>query len=110
MSKMNRPEHSGSLLRLRLAVALEGATLITLVLIASPLKRFADLPMATQIMGPVHGLAFLIFLYVLVEAVAARTIDRRAGLRLFIGALVPFGGVINERWLARRTSDKGSMA
>ena len=88
--------------RLRLAVALEGATLIALVLIASPLKRLADMPQATQIMGPVHGLAFLFFLYVLVEALAARMIGGWAALRLGLGAFVPFGGVVNERWLARK--------
>ena len=89
--------------RLRLAVALEGATLIALVLVASPLKRFADIPFATQIMGPAHGLGFLFFLYVLVEAIAAGTIGGRAALRLVFGAMVPFGGVVNERWLAGRT-------
>jgi len=96
--------------RLRFAVALEGATLITLVMIASPLKRFADLPVATQIMGPVHGLAFLVFLYILVEAVAARTLNGRAALRLLVGAMVPFGGVVNERWLARMAPMKEQTA
>ena len=88
--------------RLRLAVALEGATLIALVFVASPLKRLADMPEATQVMGPVHGLAFLFFLYVLVEALAARMVGGWAGLRLALGAFVPFGGVVNERWLARK--------
>ena len=87
--------------RLRFAVAVEGATLITTVLIASPLKRIADLPEATQIMGPIHGIAFLFLLYVLVEALSARMINGPKAFRLFLGALIPFGGVINERWLAR---------
>jgi len=87
--------------RLRFAVALEGATLIALVLIASPLKHFGDMPIATKIMGPVHGLAFLFLLFVLVEALEARRIGARVALRLFIGAMIPFGGVVNERWLAR---------
>lgn len=89
--------------RLRFAVALEGVTLIALALIASPLKHLADLPIATQVMGPVHGLVFLFFLYVLIEAMAARMIGGWAALRLFVGAMVPFGGVVNERWLAGKT-------
>lgn len=89
--------------RLRVAVLLEGATLIVLVLIASPLKRFADMPVATEIMGPVHGLAFLFLLYVLVEARAARMFGNWAALRLCIGAMVPFGGLVNARWLAHMT-------
>lgn len=81
-------------------MALEGATLIVLVLVASPLKHLADLPVAVQIMGPVHGLAFLFFLYVLVEAVAARMVGGWAVPRLVVGAMVPFGGLVNERWVA----------
>lgn len=88
--------------RLRVAVALEGATLIALALVASPLKRLADMPEATAVMGPLHGLAFLVFLYALVEALAARMIGPGGGLRLFVGAIVPFGGLVNERWLAGR--------
>ena len=87
--------------RLRIAVALEGATLIALVLIASPLKRVMDLPEATAVMGPVHGLAFLFFLYVVTEALAARMIGGWAAARLLVGAMVPFGGLVNDRWLAR---------
>ena len=90
--------------RLRLAVAAEGATLIALTVIAAPLKRILDLPLLTQVMGPVHGLAFLFLLYMLVEALAARMIGGRAALRLAVGAMIPFGGVVNERRLARRAS------
>ena len=96
--------------RLRLAVALEGATPIALVLIASPLKRFADMPVAPQVMGPAHGLSFLFLLYVLVEAIAARMIGGRTALRLVLGAMVPFGDVVNERWLAGRVKTARARA
>ena len=87
--------------RLRLVVAIEGATLLSLVLIAAPLKRLADLPIATQIMGPVHGLAFLCLLYLVTEGLAARMINGPKAVRLLVGAMIPFGGIFNERWLAR---------
>ncbi|RJY06924.1 DUF3817 domain-containing protein [Aurantiacibacter aquimixticola] len=88
--------------RLRFAVALEGFTLITLVLVGSTLKHFADMPIVVQVMGPVHGLAFLLFVYLLIEALAARMIGGWAAVRLFIGAMIPFGGFFNERWLAKK--------
>lgn len=87
---------------LRFAVALEGATLLILVLAAVPLKRVFDVAEATQIMGPVHGLAFLLFAYALVEALSARAIGALGAVRLFLGAMVPFGGLVNERWLAKK--------
>lgn len=85
---------------LRFAVAIEGATLLMLVLVAVPLKRVFDIPFATEIMGPIHGLAFLIFLYALAEALSARAIPKRSTIRFLLGAMIPFGGVLNERWLA----------
>lgn len=85
---------------LRFAVAIEGATLLLLVLVAVPIKRIFDMPFATEIMGPIHGLAFLIFLYALTEALSARAIQKRSSIRLLLGAIVPFAGVLNERWLA----------
>ena len=84
---------------LRLAVAAEGATLVLLVGLAVPVKLLLDLPLATKIMGPIHGVAFLFLLYALTEAYAARAIGRTAILRLTAGALVPFGGFYNEKWL-----------
>ena len=32
-------------------------------------------------------------------------ITRWGALRLFIGSLIPFGGFINERWLARQATE-----
>ncbi len=86
---------------LRAAVALEGASLLLLVFVAVPVKHLLDLPLATGIMGPVHGLAFLFFLHALTEALAARAIPARASIRLLLGAMIPLGGLFNERWLAR---------
>ena len=96
--------------RLRVAVALEGATLVALALIAVPLKRLAGVPVLVQIAGPVHGLAFLFLVYVLVEGLSARMFGARAALRLLVGALVPFGGLVNERWVARRLRPKGAAS
>ncbi|PHQ69196.1 MAG: hypothetical protein COB93_08665 [Sneathiella sp.] len=66
---------------LRFAVASEGAALLLLVLVAVPLKRVFDMPVATKIMGLIHGLAFLFFLYALTEAVSARAILKRSCMR-----------------------------
>ena len=90
-----------SLRRLRFAVALEGITLLVLVLVATPLKHFGDMPVATKVMGTIHGVSFLLFLYVLIECLSAGILHGRAALRLFVGAMVPFGGLLNECWLAQ---------
>lgn len=88
----------------RSAIA-EALTLLALLCVAMPLKYWADIPQAVSVMGPVHGLAFMAFLWFVVRSWAEELIDWAGALRLFIGAFIPFGGFVNERWL-RRQSEK----
>ncbi|MFC3227505.1 DUF3817 domain-containing protein [Marinibaculum pumilum] len=85
---------------LRLAAVAEAITLLVLIGIAVPLKHLAGLPAA--VMGPVHGTAFLAFLWLLARSCAAGELPWRASGRLLLGAMLPFGGLVNERWLSRR--------
>ncbi len=87
---------------LRIAAVAEATTLLVLVGIAVPLKHLAGLPQATAVMGPVHGAAFLAFLWLLVRSCAAGELPWRHSGRLLLGALLPLGGLVNERWLSRR--------
>lgn len=81
--------------RLRLASLGEGTTLILLVGIAVPLKYLAGQPLGVRVMGPVHGLMFLAYLWTSVQTVAGGGWSGRDIARLLIGALVPFGGFLN---------------
>lgn len=59
--------HRSPFHRLQYAAIAEGLTLIVLVFVAVPLKHLAGLPIATSIMGPLHGAMFLIYLGVVVD-------------------------------------------
>ncbi len=87
---------------LRRAALVEAATLLALFCVAMPLKYFAQAPWAVSIIGPVHGLMFMVFLWFVVRSWAEGLINGAGALRLFVGALIPLGGVINERWLRRQ--------
>lgn len=54
-----------SISRLRKAGFIEGMSLLTLLLIAMPLKYFADIPMAVTIVGSLHGALFVIYMLIL---------------------------------------------
>lgn len=82
---------SRSLHYLRMASLAEGATLLALLLVAVPLKRMADLPQAVSLMGPIHGLAFLIYSAMVLQAVSTRLITASETARLMMAAFVPFG-------------------
>ena len=90
---------------LKHAAICEALTLLALFCVAMPLKYRAGVPSAVSIMGPVHGLAFMVFLWFVIRSWAEGLINRHGALRLFIGAFIPFGGFVNERWLRRQSGD-----
>ncbi|MGJ5178718.1 DUF3817 domain-containing protein [Bradyrhizobium oligotrophicum] len=81
---------------------IEGSTLLLLVLVAVPLKHFAGLAIATRIIGPIHGLAFLAYIWMLMQLSTNGGWRRAEIIRMTVAALVPFGGFVNARVLARR--------
>jgi integral membrane protein len=48
--------------RMRFVSLLEGATLVVLLFVAVPLKHLGIYREATSIIGPVHGLAFMLYI------------------------------------------------
>jgi integral membrane protein len=86
--------------RLRFIGIAEGLSYLALLLIAMPLKYFAGLPLAVQIVGSLHGGLFVLFLL----SVAEVTIRRPWWSPLFWGAamlaaLVPLGPLVFDVWL-----------
>ena len=81
--------------RLRLASLAEGATLILLVGIAVPLKHLAGQPLGVRVMGPVHGLMVLTYLWTVVQTVSGGGWTAREIARLLIAGLLPFGALLN---------------
>jgi integral membrane protein len=102
MTPQQRVETLSQLRRMRAVSLVEGSTLLLLVLVAVPLKHVAGVSIATRVMGPIHGLAFLTYGWVLIRMVAGGGWSRADIVRLSIAALIPFGAFINERALARR--------
>ncbi len=93
--------------RLRQAALIEAWTLVLLLGIAVPLKHGAGWPLAVSVMGPVHGLAFVAYVWMALGTVAARGRGARDAWRLLWGALVPLGGFFTVRWLRDREQAPG---
>jgi len=83
-------------------VALAEATSFLALLAATYLTYGQDQPIGVQVLGPIHGLLFIAYVLLALDlgqrgAWRART----AGLVL-LGAVLPLGGYVVDRWLARR--------
>ena len=93
--------------RLRLVGFLEGLSFLVLVLIAMPLKYFADSPLAVRYVGMAHGILFLLYLLALVPV----ALDHRWSLRTValavLASLLPAGPfVFDARVLAPLSREK----
>jgi integral membrane protein len=87
--------------RMRLVSLLEGTTLIILVFVAVPLRHLGGYHIATTIMGPLHGMAFLFYIWMLVLTISGGSIPKGYALRLTVAAFVPFDAFFNERVLRK---------
>jgi integral membrane protein len=93
-----------SLRHLRLASIFEGITLLTLLGIAVPLKHLAGMPQAVSVAGPVHGLAFLVYLWVSMNVGACSNWSGRETARVLGAAFLPFGFISTLRFIQRQES------
>lgn len=84
---------------------LEGGSLITLVVIAMPLKYWAGLPEAVSAVGPVHGVLFLWTMAVLAITLYRRLLPIPHGAMVAIAALIPFGGLFSHHLVKRRLAE-----
>lgn len=90
--------------QLRLANLLEGISLLVLVFIAVPLKHFAGLPVAVRIVGPLHGLLFLVFAAILFRVAMDQRWSVTRSLAVLATAFVPFGAFFLDRVMSHAAS------
>lgn len=79
---------------LRFMAMLEGTSLLLLLFIAVPLKRMMEMPEAVSIIGPIHGVLFVLFNLILVFYVIKGNLTAVRGFVGFVASLIPFGTFI----------------
>ena len=83
--------------KFRLINKIEGYSFIILLFIAMPLKYSFGFPIATKVMGMIHGILFMMFIYQLIESMKAVPFNKREALYYFILSLVPFGSFYTDK-------------
>ena len=84
--------------RLRLLAMLEGTSLILLVFVTLPLRRFFDYALGSQILGPIHGTLFLLFvLNTLRVGIEKQWRFRSTTWKVLVACLIPFGTFYVDR-------------
>ena len=94
--------------RMRLASISEASTLAILVFVAVPLKHAFGMPQVVSVMGPVHGVAFLIYIWMLIQSHFQFGWSGREWVRMILCAFIPLAGFVNERLLKHRQDALGA--
>ena len=88
--------------RLRVIAWLEGWSLLLLIFVAMPVKYLMDVPEATQAIGMIHGILFVLF----ITATLIISVVQRWNLgRVFVvmaSSFLPFGTFYVDRKILRK--------
>jgi len=87
--------------RVRTLGKLEGVSYLVLLGIAMPLKYAAGVPMAVKVVGWAHGALFVVFGFVLLQAMIALKWSLGKAAMVFIATLIPFGPFFIDKRLLR---------
>jgi integral membrane protein len=85
--------------RLRLVGTIEGTSTLVLFFVAMPLKYMGGIPLAVSLVGPIHGVLFILLAVMFLLAIERVPISKRLGLAGIAAAFVPFGPFVLDRWL-----------
>lgn len=91
--------------RLRLTGYLEGVSLLLLVGIAVPIKYMGDNPLLVKILGPIHGICFLLYCYFLLQCVLESKWKFSEMAKVFVVAFIPLGFLFIRKLLRRKETE-----
>jgi len=84
-------DNSTKVTRLRIVSAIEGISLIVLVFIAVPLKYIWHQPWLVQNIGMVHGLAFILYVFTVIQTKVELGWNTGKTILALLLSVVPFG-------------------
>ena len=82
--------------------ALAEATSFLALLVATYVKYGHDEPIGVEILGPIHGLLFIVYVVLALSLASRAGWGTRTTVMVLVGAVLPFGGYVVDRWLARQ--------
>jgi len=83
---------------------LEGSSYLALLLIAMPLKYIYDMPGAVKVIGMLHGILFLIYVFAATWLAIQYKWPRSFLVGAYIASVLPFGPFVFDRKLLSQES------
>ncbi len=96
--------------KFRLINKIEGYSYIVLLFIAMPLKYIFGYPEATKVVGMIHGILFIVFVYQLIKATKIVPFSQKESVIFFIASLIPFGSFYSDRFCVAKMKKEEVIA
>lgn len=77
--------------RLRLTGLLEGISYLLLLFIAVPAKYWGDMPVISKVLGPIHGVLFILFVYYTFSIASDLKWKFTTTGKVLLASIIPFG-------------------
>lgn len=81
--------------------SIEGYSYLLLLFVAMPMKYMMDIPLATKIVGSIHGALFVLFMILLAIAWERARWSFLESVLFFIAALIPFGTFFTKKQIQK---------
>jgi integral membrane protein len=82
-----------------------GVMLLVLVLVAMPLRYFADTPGPVAVVGPAHGFLFIVYLLAAFDLALRAKWSAKGTVFVLLAGTIPFLSFVAERTVTRKTRD-----
>lgn len=76
---------------------IEGYSYLLLLFVAMPMKYMMGIAIATKIVGSIHGILFIAFMFLLIAAWQDAKWSIKESIIFFIAALIPFGTFFTKK-------------
>ncbi|MDX6205390.1 MAG: hypothetical protein QOF39_1447 [Frankiales bacterium] len=94
------------LLRYRVMAWVVGVGLVILVFVGVPLKYAADQKLVVQIVGPLHGFLYIVYLLVAFDLAVRRRWPIAKSILVLGAGTVPLLSFVVERWVTRHDREQ----
>jgi len=79
-----------------------GVALLVLVLVGMPLKYGAGQPALVNLLGPIHGFFYIVYLLTAIDLSRRAQLGLGEMVAMAASGLLPFLAFLVERWITRR--------
>jgi integral membrane protein len=104
------PAEKSALVRYRFMAYVVGVGLLVLVLVGVPLQYVAGEPAVVQVVGPVHGILYIVYLMTAADLARRFRLSLSQVIALVSAGFVPFLAFVVERWMTRRIAGQSVEA